>query len=210
MNKNVAKFQPLDKNVMNALSSERVPFRWVPRYKGDDISVIKKSSSLTSSSSSSVVDEMPLKSALTQIPGIVFLVGIVENLAGPQIEVRARKLKPSLHSTLTSFRTRLFLEVFLISHCRRRRRRRHRRSDISLCKSRTTPVHDEKSLQPPVSSLPFSHSRYEHFCRITNESGTTTIYVSQSRHRCYICLAIIFLSFNFSDYRIIWVCNKDN
>lgn len=148
-NKNLAKIQPLDKNVMNALSGERIPFRWVPRDKGErykrhkeilivDIVIV-------------VVDEMPLKSALTQIPGIVFLVGIIRDIASPQIEVRARKLKPALHSTLTSFRTRLFLGVFLISHCRRRRRRRHRRSDISLCKSRTTPPSTMRSHFSPQS-----------------------------------------------------------
>lgn len=51
-----------------------------------------------------VVDEMPLKSALTQIPGIVFLIGIVENIAGPRMEARAWKSKPvSFHSHLLSY-----------------------------------------------------------------------------------------------------------
>lgn len=69
---------------------------------------------------------MPLKSALTRIPGIVFHVGKQRWLAD---------WKPTFYSALTSFRSSL-PGAFLISHCRHRRRRRRRRGshrrDISF------------------------------------------------------------------------------
>jgi len=96
-----------------------------------------------------IVDEMPLKSASTQIPCIVFL-GIVGNIASLRIEAQARKPKPALSH---SFRTRSLPGAFLISHCR------HHRSDILFCKNRATPTM-RSHLDLPRPYIPIHYEYY--------------------------------------------------
>lgn len=95
----MVKTRLLNKNLMNA------PLvTGICRFRGRGEDGRYKSYKEVLSIVIAVVGEMLLKRALTQIPGIAFLVGIVGNIAGPRMEAWIWKLKlASLHSHFLSY-----------------------------------------------------------------------------------------------------------